>query len=58
MAEGEFDDIEMQDLGQKYPEYNDMNYQQLNHEYQNLTQERLDLLRGDSNNVKLDDVKK
>ena len=35
-----------------------MTNDQLNNEYQNLSQERLDLLRGDSDNDRLDNVKK
>ena len=36
MAEGEFDDYEIQDLGKKYHEYDDMNYEQLDYEYSHL----------------------
>ena len=35
MAEEGFDDFEMQDLGRKYPQYDDMNDEQLNDEYDN-----------------------
>ena len=44
MAEG-FDDFEMEDLSRKYPEYDNLDDQQLNDEYDSLTQKRLDLLR-------------
>ena len=38
MAEGGFDDFEMEDLGRKeYPEYENMNEQELNDEYASLT---------------------
>ena len=40
MAEGVFDDYEMEDLSENYPEYNDMNEQQMNDEYDNLTRTR------------------
>ena len=43
-----FDDFEMGDFGRKYPEYDDMTDEEIYSEYQNLSQERLDLLRGDS----------
>ena len=52
MAEGGFEDFEMQDLGQKYPQYDEMNDEELDNEYQNLSKECLDLLHND------DDVKK
>ena len=55
MAKGGFDDFEMQDLGQKYPRYDEMNNEELDNEYQNLSKESSDLLLGD---VRLDDVKK
>ena len=42
----------------KYPQQDEMTNDQLNNEYQNLSQERLDLLRGDSDNDRLDNVKK
>ena len=48
MAEG-FDDFEMKDLSRKYPEYDDMNEQELNDEYDSLTQKCLNLLRDDTN---------
>ena len=34
MAEGGFDDYEMQDLSEKYPEYDDMNYGQVLDHYE------------------------
>ena len=43
-----FDDFEMGDFGRKYPEYDDMTDEEIYSEYQNLSQKRLDLLRGDS----------
>ena len=49
MSEG-FDDFEMEDLGRKYPEYDDMNEVELNNEYDSLIQSRLNLLRGDTDN--------
>ena len=49
MAEGGFDDYEMQDLGEKYPEYDKMNDEQLGIEYDDLSQERLNLLRSEDN---------
>ena len=33
MAEGGFEDFEMQDLGQKYPQYDEMNDEELDNEY-------------------------
>ena len=48
MAEGGFDDFEMDDLGSKYPEYDDLNEQELYDEYDSLTQNRLKLLRSDT----------
>ena len=48
----------MQYLGRKYPQYDYMNDEQLNDEYDNLALERLNLLRGDSDNDRLDNVKK
>ena len=36
MDEGGFDDFEMKDLGKKYPQYDEMNYDQLANEYNNL----------------------
>ena len=36
MAERGFDDFEMQDLGQKYPEYDNMNYGKLDYEYNHI----------------------
>ena len=47
MAKG-FDDFEMKDLGRKYPKYDDMNREELNNEYDSLTQDRLNLLRNDT----------
>ena len=46
MAEG-FDDFEMEDMSRKYPEYGNLDDQQLNNEYDSLTQKRLDLLGDD-----------
>ena len=40
MAEGGFEAFEMEDLSENYPEYNNMNEQQLNDEYDNLTRTR------------------
>ena len=57
MAERGSYDFEMQDLGQKYPEYADMNQDQLDDEYQNLSKECLDLLRNDDD-VTSDDMLK
>ena len=57
MAEVGFDDFEMQDLGQKFPQYDEMNDEELDNEYQILSKERLDLLRNDDD-VRSDDVKK
>ena len=48
MSEG-FDDFEMEDLSRKYPEYDNLNDQQLNDEYDSLTNKHLELLRGDTN---------
>ena len=48
MPEG-FDDFEMEDLAEKYSEYNDMNEQELNDEYYNLIQKRLNLLKSGTN---------
>ena len=42
MAEGRFDDYETQDSGEKYPEYDDMNYGQLLNEYESVTALLLD----------------
>ena len=36
MAEGRSDDYEMRQLGEKYPEYDDMNYEQLDYEYNHI----------------------
>ena len=47
MTEQGFDDFKMQDLGQKYPQYDEMNDEQLDNEYQNRSKECLDLLHGD-----------
>ena len=44
-------------MGQKYPQYDEMNDEELDNEYQNLSKERLDLLRNDDD-VRSDDVKK
>ena len=57
MAEVGFDDFEMQDLGQKFPQY-EMNDEELDNEYQILSKERLDLLHNDDDDVRSDDVKK
>ena len=37
MAEGVFNDHEIQDSGEKYPEYDDMNYRQLRNEYESVS---------------------
>ena len=58
MDEGGFEYHEMDVMGEKYPEYADMNQDQLDDEYQNLSQERLELLRRDSDNARLENVKK
>ena len=47
MAEGGFDDFEMEYMGRKYPEYDDMNEQELHDEYENLLKNRLNLLNDD-----------
>ena len=39
----------MEDLAEKYPEYNDMNEQELNDEYYSLIQKRLNLLKSGTN---------
>ena len=57
MAEGGLDDFEMQDVDQKYPQYDEMNDEGLDNEYQNLSKKRLDLLCNDDD-VRSDDVKK
>ena len=44
MAEGGFEDFEMEDLGRNYLQYNNMNEQQLNDEYDNLTRISRNLL--------------
>ena len=49
MAEEGSDDYEMEDLGRKYPEYDDLNEQDLDDEYDNLLKNRLHLLRNDNN---------
>ena len=56
MIEGEFDDFQMEELGNKYPEYDDMDTTALDNEYERLTNERLDLLRSD-NPTRLEEVK-
>ena len=48
MIEG-LDDFEMKVFDRKYPEYDDMNEQELNNENDWLTQQRLDLLISDIN---------
>ena len=47
MAEGGFDDFEMEYMGRNYQEYDDMNEQELNDEYENLLKNRLNLLNDD-----------
>ena len=54
MAEG-FDDLEMKELGNKYPGYDDMDNTTLDNEYNQLTNERLDLLHID-NPTRLEEV--
>ena len=39
--------FEMEDMSRKYPEYDNLDEQELNNEYGSLTQKRLDLLRDD-----------
>ena len=46
MAKG-FEEFEMKDLGRNYPEYDDMNIEELNNEYDSITQKRSNLL-GDN----------
>ena len=43
MAEGEYENRGMEELSQKYPEYDDMNYGQLDYEYNHIE----DLLTDD-----------
>ena len=45
MTEGGFEDLEMKDLGKKCPEYDNYNEQELNDEYNRLTNRCLNLLR-------------
>ena len=56
MVEG-FDNFKMEDLGRNYPEYDNMNEQELDNEYVNLTHERLNVLRDYDDNDKLNIVK-
>ena len=48
MVEGGFDDFEIQEMGEKYSDYDDMNYGQLDYEYNHLQ----DLLTDDQKNQK------
>ena len=56
MAEAGFDDFEMEDLGRKYPEYDDLDYDDLEYNFHYLSQERDKLLddNGIINKEKLD----
>ena len=47
MAEGGFDDLEMEGYGRKYPEYDDINEQELNDERNRLLKKRFNLLKYD-----------
>ena len=57
MAEGGFEYHEMEDLGRKYPKYDNMTDEQLNIENENLRQGRLDSLLTDDDDSS-DDIKK
>ena len=45
MAEGGFDDYEMEDMSRMYPQYDNYNEQDLDDEYDRLTKKRLKILR-------------
>ena len=47
MAEGGFEDYEMEDFGRKYPEYDNMNEQELNDEHNRLINSHFNLLKYD-----------
>ena len=47
MAEGGFEDYEMEGFGRKYPEYDDINEQELNDECNRLINNRFNLIRYD-----------
>lgn len=61
MAEGGFDYIEMQKMGEKYPEYNNMRVDDLNGQY-NLLDEHESIINSEilkenfSNHVELTDI--
>ena len=57
MAEGGFDDFEMKEISRKYPEYENMNEQELNDEYASLTNERLNLLNDPNKEDDAKDIK-
>ena len=44
MAEGGLDDFEMEDVGRKFPQYDDMDDEQLENEYEGLIRTRYSLL--------------
>ena len=58
MAEGGFDDFEMEDLGRNYPEYYDMNDLKLGNEYEGLVRTRYSLLNvPNAKEVRVKDVR-
>ena len=53
MAEGGFDDFEIENMGEKYSEYDDINYGQLDYEYN-----RIQDLLTDDQKIKNDEEKR